>query len=253
MIAFYEEWKSFRDKDDREARNFLITRYLPLAKYVASTVPSTATGIYNYDDIVSWACIGLIDAIGKFDPSKGVKFETYAISRIKGEISDSLRRIGAAYYPRKKALLDKAYARLHQRLGRPPEDEEMAEELGLDIEKYRSMLSEFLPVYVISLDEELDVEGRFRSAYEKTLADKEFSSVLELSEQKDALSKAIDTLPKRQKEIITLYHYEGLTMREIAEVLELSEGRISQLHTRALLHLRKELAKNDEPDIRRKE
>lgn len=246
MIQFYKEWKKFRENGNRESRNFLVMQYLPLAKYIASRIPSSNYALYSYDDILSWACIGLIDAIGKFDHEKGVKFETYAISRIRGEISDNLGKLSSSYYSRKKAIVDKNYKKLYRRFDRPPDDYEMAEELGMDVDKYRNMLSNISPVHIISFDEVIDIEGCFPAIREKIVAKEDVTSILEIKEKKVALARAIQSLPEKERQIITLYDYEGLTMKETAKILNLSEGRISQLHTSALLKLKKELKKSEE-------
>ena len=246
MIQFYKEWKKFRENDNRESRDFLVMQYLPLAKYIASRIPSSNYALYSYDDILSWACIGLIDAIGKFDHEKGVKFETYAISRIRGEISDNLGKLSSSYYPRKKAIIDKNYEKLYRRFDRPPDDYEMAEELGMDVDKYRNMVSNISPVYIISFDEVIDIEGYFPAIREKIVAKEDFTSILEIKEKKAALAKAIRSLTKKERQIIILHDYEGLTMKETAKILSLSESRISQLHTRILLKLKKELKKSEE-------
>ncbi|MBU1163006.1 MAG: sigma-70 family RNA polymerase sigma factor [Proteobacteria bacterium] len=245
MIQFYKEWKKFRENDDRESRDFLVIQYLPLAKYIASRTPSSTHALYSYDDILSWACIGLIDAIGKFDHEKGVKFETYAISRIRGEISDNLMELTSSYYSRKKAIIDQNYEKLYSRFDRPPDDYEMAEELGMEVDKYRNMLSNISPVYIISFDELIDIEGYFPAVREKIAAKEDFTSILDIKEKKEALARAIHSLPKKERQIIILYDYEGLTMKEIAGILNLSEGRISQLHTCALIKLKKELKKSE--------
>lgn len=246
MIQFYKEWKKFRENGNRESRNFLVMQYLPLAKYIASRIPSSNYALYSYDDILSWACMGLIDAIGKFDHEKGVKFETYAISRIRGEISDNLGKLSSSYYSRKKAIVDKNYEKLYRRFDRPPDDYEMAEELGMDVDKYRNMLSNISPVHIISFDEVIDIEGCFPAIREKIAANEDFTSILEIKEKKAALARAIQSLPEKERQIIILYDYEGLTMKETAKILNLSEGRISQIHTRTLLKLKKELKKSEE-------
>ena len=249
MIQYYKEWKKFKENDDKESRDFLVMQFLPLAKYLSSTIPCSNQALYSFDDILSWACLGLIDAIEKFNPDKGVKFETYAISRVKGEISDNLRKLSSFYYPRKKAIIDKTYDRLYHKLGRPPDDFEMAEEFEMDVEKYRNMMADILPIYIISLDEIIDIEGYFPTIRDKIVNTEDFTSILEIKEKKAELSRAIQNLSEKERQIIILYDYEGLTMKEIAEAIGLSEGRISQIHTSALLNLKKELKKNKEmPD-----
>jgi len=243
MIKFYKEWEKFQKRGDKKSRNFLIVQYLPLAKYIASTFPRFNPGLYSYDDMVSWACIGLINATKKFEPDRGIKFETYAISRIKGEIKDNLRKLTHSYYKRKKKVLDEHYEKLYLKLDRPPNDYEMAEELGVDIKKYRKMLARALPFYIISLDELIETKLSSSFLYKNIVKKEDFFSALAMEEKKETLSRAIQTLPKTEREIITMYYYEGLTMKETAGILNFSEGRISQLHTHALLHLKKELKK----------
>lgn len=219
----------------------LVIEYLPLAKYVASTIPKY-NPLYTYDDIVSWACLGLIDAIERFDPDRGIKFETYAILRVRGSIIDNLRKLSPLHYKHKKKELNKQYEYLSQKLGRSPTDYEMAEELGMSIPKYRTMLVHTLPFQILSLDEVVDAEEHLSAVY-KYLArgGKDFTAIRQLREQKELLAEAIGRLSERKRKIIVFYYYEGLTMKEIAEVLHLSEGRISQLHAHALIYLRKEI------------
>jgi len=235
-IKYYREWKKYKETGDKKSRNFLVVRYLPLAKYVAGTIPSS-TPLYTYEDLISWACIGLIDAIDKFDPDKGIKFETYAISRIKGEILDNLRKLTTTHFQKQKKVIEKTYDKLFLNLGRPPSEFEMAEELKMDMKKYRKMLSQILPVYVLSLDNLLEIN----SSIVKKLMRRKSKDLREIEEKKEMISKALEKLSEMERKVITLYYYEGLTMKEISEILNISEGRVSQLHASALLRMKKEI------------
>lgn len=239
VIKFYKQWRAFRKKDDRNSRNFLIVQYLPLARYVASTIPVFNTRLYSYEDLVSWATLGLIDAVAKFDPDRGVKFETYAIARIKGEVKDNIRRAARTVNVKKKRIYDRAYEKLCQKLSRPPGAREMMAELGVNHRQYKSWLACSLSVSIISLDEFLGVEAK-DSAYQNYLEkEEEFLQAAELRERKEALALVIAGLPERERRIITLYYYEGLTLDEIGEILHLTKGRVSQIHAHAVLYIRK--------------
>lgn len=233
MIEYYRQWKKFKRNHNIKARNFLISKYLYLAKYVSSKIPRY-TDIYTYEDIIQWACIGLIDAIERFEPDRGIKFETYAISRIKGEIYDNIRKISPNYSKMKKKI-ENAYEKLFKLKGRNPTISEIAEEMGISVKQAKRLIQNYSPVFIISLDDLIKskIFNKIQKADASTL----------LFEEKDVLSESIKKLSKREKEIITLYYYEGLTFKEIADILKVSEGRISQIHTMVILHL-KQILKN---------
>ena len=243
MIKFYKEWKKFKKKQDANSRNILISQYLYLAKYVASTVPRFSS-LYDYHDLVGWACIGLIEAIERFDPEKGTKFETFAISRIRGAVLDNLRKVAKSVHSSKKREVSELYRKLQLKLGRPPEEFEMADALGISNGEYRKLLKQMLPLYIISL-ESLIVKGRGdKNIYEKFIQAQQDSGYGDnriLAERKLMLADAIKKLSGREKEIIMLYYYEGLTMKEISGVLRLSQGRVSQILSSALMRLGQEL------------
>jgi len=237
MIKFYREWQRFRKTGDTSIRNFLVVRYLPFARYVASTFPCLHHSV-TQDDILSWACFGLIDAVEKFDPRRGIKFETYAIARIRGEIKENFRKALSSTYIKRKKLLDDVYDKLCARLGRPPFDGEMAKELGIDMHRYKTMLSQTLPISILSLDSILDEGLNFPEITARISRNEDFSEALELKEKKELLARAIGQLPAKEKEVMTLYYYEGLTMKEISGFLGITEGRVSQIHASALMRLR---------------
>lgn len=242
MLPYRTDWETFRKTGERTVRNTLVVRYLPLARHVASTFPQSPR-LYSFDDLVSWACMGLIDAVERFDPGRNVKFETYAIPRIRGEIKDNIRRLLPSSVLRNRKRLDQAYSRACARLGRPPSERELAAEMNVSVAQYRSMAARALPFYIVSFEEAVEKEWNLPSLRQRVLS-KDFSSILEVRETRDALAHAIGTLPEREARIVRLYYYEGLAMREIADILGLTEGRISQLHTQAILHLRTQLKKS---------
>lgn len=229
--------------DEREAR---IQQYTPLVRYVISRLAIRLPNELDYDDVMSYGVVGLIEAVDRYDDSKGVKFETYAISRVRGAIIDAMR--GLDRLPRsarqKARRLDAAAAELTQRLGRKPLEQEMAAELELSVEQYRKQVVDTSWV-TVSLDAESgrDEEGE-GTPMEAMLADPEvedFSEELVRRESVSELAEALGSLPERERVLLSLYYKESLTMREIAGVLGISESRVCQLHARALGRLRVQL------------
>jgi len=216
-----------KKKDDLKARNFLISKYMYLAKYVSSKIPRY-TALYTYEDIIQWACIGLIKAIERFNPERGIKFETYAISRIKGEIYDNIRKL-LPYHSKIKKQIETLYEKIYKIKGRTPTYKEIAKEMGITVNKVKKLLKNYSPVFILSL-EDLIKNHMFSIPQDKN--EKNL-----FSEKKDILSKSIEKLSERERQIISLYYYEGLTLNEIAEILKISESRVSQIHTLAILHL----------------
>jgi RNA polymerase sigma factor for flagellar operon FliA len=199
-------------------------------------------------DLISYGLIGLINAIERFDPEREIKFETYAITRIKGAIIDELRALD--WVPRsvraRAREIEKVHAKLEHRLHRTPSDEEMARELGVSTEDFQESLVKISNSTVVALDElwsVSDASGDQISLLD-TLQDPDApdpQQLLAASELKDRLADAIAALPEREKLVIALYYYENLTLREIGEVLGVTESRISQLHTKAVLRLKSRL------------
>jgi len=251
--AIAELWRDFKDSADSRLRERLILHYSPLVKYVAGRVGVGLPPNIEQADLVSYGIFGLIDAIEKFDISRAIKFETYAISRIKGAIIDELRAID--WIPRsvryKAREVEKAYAALESRLHRTPTEPEVAEELGIGLEELHQIFSQVSFVNVIALDELLNVGGERgdKLSLVDTLEDTKAEDpvmAFETEETKYLLARAINTLPEREKIVVTLYYYEGLTLAEIGQVLGVTESRICQMHTKAVLQLRAKL--NDSRD-----
>jgi RNA polymerase sigma factor for flagellar operon FliA len=246
-------WREFKETKDPPLRERLILHYSPLVKYVAGRVGAGLPPNIEQADLVSYGIFGLIDAIEKFDISRAIKFETYAISRIKGAIIDELRAID--WIPRsvryKAREVEKAYAALEARLHRTPTEAEVAGELGIALDDLHAIFSQVSFVNVIALDELLNVGGERgdKLSLVDTLEDTKAEdpvAAFESEETKYLLARAINTLPEREKIVVTLYYYEGLTLAEIGQVLGVTESRICQMHTKAVLQLRAKL--NDSRD-----
>jgi RNA polymerase sigma factor for flagellar operon FliA len=247
--ALRELWEEFKQTGDQPLRERLILHYSPLVKYVAGRVGVGLPPNIEQADLVSYGIFGLIDAIEKFDLERAIKFETYAISRIKGAIIDELRSID--WIPRsvryKAREVEKAYAALEARLHRTPTEAEVASELGIALEDLHQIFSQVSFVNVVALDELLSAGGEKgdKLSLVDTLEDTKAEDpvqAFESEETKHLLAKAINTLPEREKIVVTLYYYEGLTLAEIGQVLGVTESRICQMHTKAVLQLRGKLA-----------
>lgn len=236
----------YTGKKDPQLREEMILQFSPLVRYVVGRLAISLPAILDSEDIVSHGIIGLIDAVEKFDPTRGVKFETYAISRIRGAIIDQLRALD--WIPRsarqRAREIEHTYIRLEQTLGRPPTDEEMASNMGLDIVKFQQAELEASAV-VLSLDSVMNIDDdESSSALAGTIEDLGSPNPVVETERHELLLKlaeAIDKLPDRERLIVSLYYYDELTMKEISQALTVSESRVCQLHARAILKLRAHL------------
>jgi RNA polymerase sigma factor FliA len=247
--ALRELWEGFKAGGEPQLRERLILHYSPLVKYVAGRVGVGLPPNIEQADLVSYGIFGLIDAIEKFDLERAIKFETYAISRIRGAIIDELRAID--WIPRsvryKAREVEKAYAALEGQLHRTPTEAEVADQMGIRLEDLHAIFSQVSFVNVVALDELLNVGGEkgdklsLVDTLEDTRAEDPVAA-FESEETKYLLAKAINTLPEREKIVVTLYYYEGLTLAEIGQVLGVTESRICQMHTKAVLQLRGKLA-----------
>jgi RNA polymerase sigma factor for flagellar operon FliA len=242
-------WLEFKETGDPAVRERLILHYAPLVKYVAGRVGVGLPSNIEQADLVSYGIFGLIDAIEKFDLSRAIKFETYAISRIKGAIIDELRSID--WIPRsirsKARDVERAYAALEAKLHRTPTEPEVAEQLGIGLDDLHAIFGQVSFVNVLALDELLNVNGEKgdKVSLVDTLEDTRVEDpvrAFESQETKHLLARAINLLPEREKIVVTLYYYEGLTLAEIGQVLGVTESRICQMHTKAVLQLRAKLA-----------
>ena len=242
-------WREFKETGESRLREQLILHYSPLVKYVAGRVGTGLPPNIEQADLVSYGIFGLIDAIEKFDLSRAIKFETYAISRIKGAIIDELRAID--WIPRsirsKARDVEKAYAALEARLHRTPTEAEVAGELGIGMNDLHQIFNQVSFVNVVALDELLNASGdrgdkvSLVDTLEDTRAEDPVMA-FEGEETKLLLARAINSLAEREKIVVTLYYYEGLTLAEIGQVLGVTESRICQMHTKAVLQLRGKLA-----------
>ncbi|PKQ28820.1 MAG: RNA polymerase sigma factor WhiG [Candidatus Anoxymicrobium japonicum] len=241
-------WVEYKDLHSADARERLILHYSPLVKYVAGRVFSGLPSSIEFSDLVSYGVFGLLDAIEKYDLGRGIKFETYAIARIKGAIIDELR--ADDWVPRSVRLkareIEKAYVSLESKLRREPTDEEVAGELCIELDEYLNLLGNLTPISIVALDELWTVTGDRpdRISFAETIEDvkvKDPSKTFEVEEIKDMIASAINHLPERERTVVSLYYFEGLTMREIGEVLSVTESRVCQIHTKAILRLRARL------------
>jgi RNA polymerase sigma factor for flagellar operon FliA len=242
-------WQEFKRTGDQALRDRLILTYAPLVKYVAGRLGSGLPAHVDEGDLVSYGLLGLIGAIERFDPDRDIKFETYAIARIKGSIIDELRSMD--WVPRSVRArardIERAIADLESRLTRAPTDEEIASKLGITEEEFQDSLLEISRSSIGALDELWASPGSSGDAVAliDTIEDpsaKEPQAEMAQTELREALGDAISRLPEREKLVVTLYYYEELTLREIGEVLGVTESRVSQLHTKAILRLKARLS-----------
>ena len=228
---------------DREA---LVNEFLPGIRYHASIMKLRLPPNVEMDDLVSSGVVGLLDAAEKFDSTRGIKFKTYAEFRIRGSMLDYLREMDwFSRAARQNAnRLENAYARLESLLGRPPLEEEVAKEMKISITELRKQLALFSGLSVFSLDEPEDEYSVGNTAVQRILGEAARNDAMKdsiLRDLKEVLGKAIDLLPDREKQLIALYYYEELTMKEIGAIFSLGEPRICQLHSQAVLRLRAKL------------
>jgi RNA polymerase sigma factor for flagellar operon FliA len=254
-IELKDLWRRYRQSGDERARERLVVAYSPLVKYVAGRMASGLPAHVEEADLISYGLIGLISAIERFELEREIKFETYAIPRIRGAIIDELRALD--WVPRsvraRARQIERANVKLENRLQRPPTDEEMAEELEIDLEDFQEALIQISNSTIAALDElwtVSDTSGDQISLLD-TLQDPgapDPAKVADATDLKDRVADAIARLPEREKLVIALYYYENLTLREIGEVLGVTESRVSQLHTKAVLRLRSHLSEEELSD-----
>jgi RNA polymerase sigma factor FliA len=246
-VELRELWRRYKQDDDESARERLVVAYSPLVKFIAGRMASGLPAHVEESDLISYGLLGLIGAIERYDPSREIKFETFAVARVKGAIIDELRSLD--WVPRsvrsRARDVERAHAELEGRLGRTPDDEEMATRLELTVDEFHGVLLEIANSSVLALDDLwtfADPEGGggqisvLDTIQDPNAIDPEAEA--HTSELKDRLADAIESLPDRERLVIALYYYENLTLREIGEVLGVTESRVSQLHTKAVLGLR---------------
>jgi RNA polymerase sigma factor for flagellar operon FliA len=244
-IELKDLWRRYKRDGDERARERLVIAYSPLVKYVSGRMASGLPAHVEEADLISYGLGGLISAIERFELEREIKFETYAITRIKGAIIDELRSLD--WVPRsvraRARAIERANAKLEHKLQRAPTDEEMADELEMTVGDFQDALLQISNSTVAALDElwtVSDASGDQVSLLD-TLQDPgapDPAAVMDATDLKDRIADAIARLPEREKLVVALYYYENLTLREIGEVLGVTESRVSQLHTKAVLRLR---------------
>ena len=245
-VELRELWRRYKVDGDEKARERLVVAYSPLVKFIAGRMASGLPSHVEESDLISYGLLGLIGAIERFDTEREIKFETFAVARVKGAIIDELRSLD--WVPRsvraRAREVEKAHQTLEAQLQRAPTDEEVAEKLEMTVEEFQGVLLEIANSSVLALDDLwtfADPEGGSQISVLDTIQDPaavDPESEAQQSEVKDRLADAIESLPERERLVVALYYYENLTLREIGEVLGVTESRISQLHTKAVIGLR---------------
>lgn len=234
-------WIDYKATGDPELRNRLIELYYPLVKYISERLLSTLPRSIELDDLTSAGLFGLMDAIDGFDLTRGIKFKTYCTTRVRGSILDELR--SQDWVPRlvrlKANRIQRALKTLEARLGREPTEYEMSEELGISVEEYREMSEEANPVTIYSLSDKFE-DSQADGGLEKSevIADRRSESPTEAINTKDIIEVLTRNLSQKEGRIIILYYYEGLTMKEIGRILDLTESRVCQIHSNVISRLR---------------
>lgn len=242
-----ELWTLFRRTKDPRIRDMFVRQYAPLVKYVAGKIAMAMPHNVEFDDLVGFGVFGLFDAIGKFDPEKHVKFKTYAVTRIRGAIFDELRSID--WVPRsirqKTREVEEVVHRLESSLGRSASDKEISRELGMSVQEFQKLMLKISSTSMLSLNdvwytgEDNDKVSIVESIESPQSMNPD--TIVEKEEIKRVIVKAISELPEKEKKVLVLYYYEDLTLKEIGKVLDVTESRVSQLHTKAIMRLRAKL------------
>ncbi len=240
-----ELWNQYQETRNPALREALILEYSHLIKFIAGRLNIYFGSNVEYDDLVSFGVFGLIDAIDKFDVNKGVKFETYASLRIRGSIIDSIREMD--WVPRslrqKNKELEKAYWEVENELGHSASDKDIADRLKISLDEFYKLLNEVNVSSMVSLEDFLEQNYEIGMDISSSSKQDRPEYEAELNELGEILGDAIDKLPEKERMVLTLYYYEELTLKEISAIMKVSESRISQLHTKAIMRLRGKLAR----------
>ncbi len=234
-------------KQEVDEREKIIEEFLPIIKHLAYKVSRGFDDDGITEDLISSGVLGLLEAMEKFDPSRGIKLNTFAYLRIRGAMIDELRK--RDWFPRsartKAKKLEEVIRKLESQLGRYPREEEVAEELKVDIDDYLVMLKDFGSLSILSIEDISEVSGMDRDGIIRYVMEEGASpeKCAEMRELESLLGREIDRLPEKQRLVLSLYYYEDMNMKEIAEVLGITEARISQIHSQAVLSLRTFLKK----------
>lgn len=236
-------WQEYKKNGDSHIREQLIIEYSKLVKIVAGRLCMYLGNNVDYDDLVGYGIFGLIDAIDKFDYGKNVKFETYASLRIRGSILDQIRKMD--WIPRslrqKQKKIDFAILKIESDTGKVATDDEIAQELGISVDELNNWQGQTKASNIISLEEYIEAGSEVRVSAGNTEKFLQPEQVMEKNELKEKIVEAIEGLTEKEKSVITLYYYEEMTLKEISMVLEVSESRVSQLHTKALNKMKTKL------------
>ncbi len=238
--------KDYRSTVDPKTKDEIIIEYAPLIKYIAQKIASRLPSNIELDDLISCGVIGLMDAIEKFDPSRDNKFKTYAEFRVRGAILDELR--AQDWVPRsireKAKMIERSYAKLESELGRPATDEEMCKELGVNQEEFHDLLNKAKSVSLLNIDDSATFnrgdKKLIAGLMEDSRAANPFTAV-SYKNSRDKIKEGIQSLPEKQRLVLSLYYYEDLNLKEIGQVLDVTESRVSQLHTQAIMKLKMKL------------
>ncbi len=242
-----ELWRQYSDTGDPAAKEKLIIEYTGVVKYIAGRLSIYFGSNVEYDDLIGYGIFGLIDAVEKFDLSKGVKFETYASLRIRGAIIDSIREMD--WVPRtlrqKNKEIERVYSELENEFGRSATDKEVADRLGISIKELNKLLGELNLSSMVSLEEFLEQNYEMDVKTAPISRDERPEGYLEMTELREILSDAIGKLPEKERLVVSLYYFNDLTLKEISAIMKVSESRISQLHTKGILRLKGKLIRHE--------
>ncbi|MDP3939406.1 MAG: FliA/WhiG family RNA polymerase sigma factor [Deltaproteobacteria bacterium] len=246
MNAEPKRHRSETESMSQTTRDRLIMEHAPLIKYIVNRIAQRLPSHVDLDDLINTGVIGLMDAIEKYNPEKNCKFKTYAEFRIKGAILDQLRSLD--WVPRsvrqKSRKMEAAYSNMEQRLGRAASDEEVADEMGVEIRKFHEMLNQVRGISVVNLDEVRSASDLEKKNLIDVLEDttgEDPAMALNVEEMKKIVAESIGMLPDKERLVISLYYYDELNMKEIGKILDITESRVCQIHTKAILRLRGKL------------
>lgn len=238
-------WKKLQEENDSNIKSILVEKYYYLVKYVVGRMLSRLVPVIEYDDLIGEGSIGLLEAMARYDYTRDVKFETYAVARIKGHILDYLRKKDVFSRNARKKLkdLEKVQAKFFEEKGYYGNNEEIRDCLGLTEDDFRKLMYDVSPITLISLDSETELEQK---SLKEILSDEKIAQPLEKilkKEVKEKLLSAFNLLPQKEKNVLALYYYEDLTLKEISKTLNISESRVSQIHSCAIIKLRSIISK----------
>ena len=251
QIAHEEVWLRYRTENCQGARQELVEKYIRIVRYVAGRMAIGLPHYVDFNDLISAGLLGLIQSIDNFDYERGIKFETYAIPRIRGAILDELR--SQDWFPRslrrKAKQLEEVYARLEARLGRPATDREVADALQIDVSDLDGILGEVAVATIMSLDADASSDESDQSTnLGEYLADpkaEDMEKIIAAQEMRELIGKRMAELPEKEQLVLVLYYYEELTLKEIGEILDVTESRVCQIHTKAIMRLKGKIQRHE--------